>query len=120
MELYQFLGWLNVWVFVLLVIKVPLKTLNKKLKNKQLMKINSLLTKYHKYLGIFMIVIAIAHAYVLGSLFRFNSGTLILIGIIITAIVGFLIRATRKKIFLTIHIILSIVVLLLMLNHIYL
>ena len=32
MELYQFLGWLNVWVFVLLVIKAPLKTLNKKLK----------------------------------------------------------------------------------------
>ncbi|OAT88881.1 hypothetical protein [Candidatus Arthromitus sp. SFB-turkey] len=119
MELYQILGWLNVWVFVLLVIKAPLKTLNKKLKNKQLMKINSLLTKYHKYLGIFMIVVAIAHAYVIGTLFRFNSGTLILIGIIITAIVGFLIRATRKKIFLTIHRILSIVVLLLMINHIY-
>lgn len=120
MEIYQFLGWLNVWVFVLLVIKVPLKALNKKLKNKKLMKINSLLTKYHKYLGIFMIIIAVIHAYVLGSLFRFNPGTLILISIMITAIVGFLIRATRKKIFLTIHRILSIVVLLLMINHIYL
>lgn len=120
MELYEFLGWLNVWVYVFLTIKAPLKILNKRLKNKSLMKINSFLTRYHKYLGIFMIIIAIAHAYVLGSLFRFNSGTLVLIGVIITSILGVLIRITRNKLVLTLHRLLSIVVLLLMINHIYL
>lgn len=120
MELYEFLGWLNVWVYVFLTIKAPLKILNRKLKNKSLMKINSILTKYHKYLGIFMVVIAVSHAYVLGYLFRFNSGTLILIGVVITSILGILIRITKSKLILTLHRLLSIVVLLLMINHIYL
>lgn len=120
MELYEVLGWLNVWVYVFLTIKAPLKILNKRLKNRSLMKINSFLTRYHKYLGILMIIIALAHAYVLGYLFRFNSGTLILIGVIITAILGSLIRVTKNKLILTLHKLLSIIVLLLMINHIYL
>lgn len=35
MELYEVLGWLNVWVYVFLTIKAPLKILNKRLKNKK-------------------------------------------------------------------------------------
>lgn len=120
MELYQILGWLNVFVYISLTIKVPLKEINKKLRNRNLAKLIGFLAKYHKYLGVFMIIIAFVHAYILGALFRFNSGTLVLIGVILTAIFGILIRVIRNKLVLTIHKFLSIIVLILMINHIYL
>ncbi len=121
MSQYEILGWLNVIIFVLLVIKVPLKAINRKLRNRSLAKVNGLLTKYHKYLGILMIVLIVCHGVSTGAnIFEINSGTLILITVLLTAISGFMIKIVRKKFVLIIHKFLSLVVAALIINHIFL
>lgn len=119
MSIYEILGWLNVILFVLLVVKVPLKAINKKYRNKGLAKLIGILTKYHKYFGILMVISGIAHGILTGAnIFSINSGSVLLISVILTAIFGILIKIVRKKQILLIHKILSIATLALIINHV--
>lgn len=119
MQLYEVLGWLSVVLYVLLSIKYLLKPINRKLRYKPLGKLIGYLTKYHKYLGILFIVCIVIHAYVLGYLFTFHSGTIILVLVILTSILGYMQSKMKNKNVLKIHRLLSVVILCMIIYHIY-
>lgn len=119
MTVYQILGWFTVVLFVLLVVKAPLKSINEKHKNKGLTKLNSMFTKYHKYFGILIVISAISHGILTGAnLFSINPGSLALVGLIFTSVFGVLIKMVRNKSILVIHKALAVATLALIVSHV--
>ncbi len=98
--LYQILGWLSVAILVIVTAPYWLRTLNNwtiKTKDKRFLNFLKFLRKLHKPLGVVLAGIALWHAYLaLGSL-RLHTGLLVYLGILLTAVLGYLHHRKKDK-----------------------
>ncbi|TJX13179.1 hypothetical protein E9840_10345 [Tissierella creatinini] len=103
---YKILGWINAISLTIVVAPFALNFLSRKLfnsKNKDIRNIVKYLRKFHKPLGIVLIVIGIIHGYMaLGSL-RLHTGTLLYLSIILTGALGGSFYKAKKRIFFVWH-----------------
>lgn len=100
--MYQVLGWVNIAAVMILLLPFSLNFYSKKEKGV----INSFgrfLRKFHKILGIVMLISVIVHGLLaLGSI-TLHTGTIVGVAYIITGVFGVLFVILKKKEMFTIH-----------------
>lgn len=119
---YSLLGWINVILLGILVIPYVLNFLNKKIfktKNKTYFKIVKSFRKFHKPLGLAMLIIGPIHGYMALGGFKLHTGTLFYISILLTGALGGSFYKTKKKVFFTWHKRMAFVTVALLLLHLF-
>lgn len=103
---YRLLGQINGIALIILVLPFALNFMNRKIfrnKNIQIRSLVKFIRKFHKPLGIILIVTGIAHGYMaLGSI-RLHTGSILYISTILTGALGGSFHRTKKKIFFIWH-----------------
>lgn len=104
-SLYGFLGYVSVFTMVLLLLPLPLRILNKKLfhGNKSVNKVIRTLKKYHRPLGTVLLLVSIAHGYLIMGGFRLHTGSILYLAIVLSALSGMIFYKKKKKHWLQIH-----------------
>ncbi len=105
--MYVYLGWFFVVILGIMILPALLSFLFKKStsarKNKFLKELLKLSRKSHKIIVLLVIVLAPVHGYLaLGGL-RFHTGSLVLISIIVTSILGYRHYKLKKKSSINLH-----------------
>ena len=103
---YRLLGWINAIALIILVSPFALSFMNKKIfsnKNNQIRNLVKFTRKFHKPLGIILIVTGIAHGYMaLGSI-RLHTGSILYISTLLTGALGGSFYRTKKRAFFIWH-----------------
>lgn len=103
---FRLLGWINVIALTIVLSPFVLNFINRKAfknKNMAIREIVKLLRKFHKPLGIILVVTGIVHGYMaLGSL-RLHTGTILYLSTLITGILGGAFYRTKKRAFFVWH-----------------
>lgn len=103
---FRLLGWINAIALTIVLAPFVLNFINRKaFKNKNLgiRKIVSSLRKFHKPLGIILMVTGLIHGYMALGTFRLHTGTILYLSIIITGALGGSFYRTKKRNFFVWH-----------------
>ena len=117
MAQWQYLGWLNVVLVILMGAIYPVKEMMK--TNKKLIPVYRKMRVIHPVVGVLMIVVGLIHGYMALGRITLHSGSLILVALIAMALValaGQKIKAFRKD-WRKVHRALGVLVFILVLAH---
>lgn len=103
---YKLLGWINAIALTIVVAPFVLNFINRnffKNKSKEIKSLVKFLRKFHKPLGILLIVTGIIHGYMALGTFRLHTGTILYISTILTGALGGSFYRTKKRVFFIWH-----------------
>lgn len=118
--MYVFLGWLNVFLFVVMTAPFWLRFLNTHLLHMEkgtYFKVIKVLRAVHKPLGGVILAIALVHGYLALGGFRLHTGTLLWIATAVTAALGLSFYLFKKKALFVWHKRMALIVVCLVLVH---
>lgn len=98
--MYALLGWINVALFVTLLLPYLLRKLNQLAfgnKNKTIPVFLKQLRKVHKPLGVVLLISAAVHGYMALGAIRLHTGTVLFISLFFTAMLGGMFYRYKKK-----------------------
>lgn len=103
--MYSVLGYISVFLLLLLLLPMPLRLLNKKYfkSNKRIAWAIRLLKKNHRIIGILLLVVSLAHGYLAMGGFRLHTGSILYLGILLVSLSGMYFIIKKKKSALKIH-----------------
>ena len=119
---FRFLGWVTLVALAVMLLPYVLRMINKwafKNECKGLTKAVKLLRTVHKPLGIVLVIVAAVHGYGMLGKFRLHTGSLTLMSIIVTGLLGTIFWKKKDKRALQGHRVMALVSVLLLLLHLF-
>lgn len=119
--MYSFLGWLNVVLLGIIISPYVLVFINKKFvksKSSSFRAFLKFLRKLHKPLGLTLLVIGLIHGYLALGRISLHTGSILFLGIFITASLGGSFYKLKKRPLFTWHKRLAFIVVILLFLHI--
>lgn len=119
---FRFLGWVTLVALAVMVLPYVLRMVNKwafKNECKGLSKAVKILRQIHKPLGIALVVVAAVHGYGMLGRLRLHSGSLTLMSIIVTGVLGAIFWKKKDKRALQGHRVMALVSVLFLLLHLF-
>ncbi len=119
---YRFLGWVALVLLVVMVSPFILRLLHSKVfksKSKGLLKVIKALRTIHKPLGLALVLLGAVHGIGMLGRVRLHSGSLVLMSLILTGVLGLAFWKKKDKRALMGHRVMSLVTVILLLLHLF-
>ena len=103
--MYKILGWLNVFILLIIIMPCMLIFYNKLLKNisLKLLFVIMFLKKFHKPLGIILLFMPLIHGYMALGEISFHTGSILYVCILLSIIHGAIYSQFRKRFHFVLH-----------------
>ena len=120
--IFRYLGWATLIAVAVMVLPYVLRMLNTwvfKRKSKGLLQVIKFLRAIHKPLGLLIVLVAMVHGFGMLGRFRLHTGSLTLMSLVLTGILGAIFWQKKDKRALQGHRVMSLVSVILLLIHLF-